>query len=217
MQENLSKMDDDKEKEELAKSELSDLQQEYDAPYEVKLMELEEEKYLADLSENSISFIEEKIKLYRTRLDSEENLRKYAKNEHENKHFKAKVNVLIATILTVIEFSLYTGGHLYRYTTLDSIGSLSSIGALLIYPCFFLFPLFVIACIVNAIKLEKESKIILDSYSSKYKKWDYIIAESRERSRIYEKEVKRLEDLVEHMKCERDKTVKEKYSYKKDL
>ena len=68
-----------------------------------------------------------------------------------------------------------------------------------------MFILGVIVCVIKAIGLEKDANIIVDPYSMKYKKWDYIIEESKERSKIYEKEVKRLEGVVAEMKYERDK------------
>lgn len=188
---------------------MNDLQQNCDEPYEVKLynIELEEDQYLSNIREDTISFIEEKIKYYENKLESEHILRKYVENVNKNKHMKAKGYIMTALIIAIIDCFIYLCGHLYRYTAVESfgIGDLGSIGALLMYPSFFLFILGVIVCVIKAIGLEKDANIIVDPYSMKYKKWDYIIEESKERSKIYEKEVKRLEVLVGKMKYERDK------------
>ena len=57
---------------------------------------------------------------------------------------------------------------------------------------------------VKAVKLQKNANIILDSYSMKNKDWNLVIAESRERDRIYKEEIERLEKLCQEMKDERE-------------
>ncbi len=179
-------------------------QQDIDEPYEIKIynIELDKEKYLSNISENTIQFVEKKIKLYENKIDSEYNLRAYARNEHFNKHNKAKGYVIVAIALVVLNYVIYMENGLYNYTSLTSFAGLGAVGALLIYPSFFLFLGGAIVCIGRAIKIEKESIFIVDSYSMKNKKWDYVIEESKERAKIYEEEITRLKQLVKEMRDE---------------
>ena len=63
----------------------------------------------------------------------------------------------------------------------------------------------VVICVYRAIRLNKNSNIILDSYSMKYKRWDLVIAESKVREEIYLEEIERLELLDKEMKEERER------------
>lgn len=184
-------------------------QEDYNTPYEVKAFEvnIDREKCLSSISENTIQFVEKKIKVYKDKIDSENILRAYARNEHKNNLYKAKGYAISAVIIVVLANIIFWGGSLCDYLTLSSVNAmnLGSVAALLIYPMFIALLIGVVICVYRAIRLNKNSNIILDSYSMKYKRWDLVIAESKVREEIYLEEIERLELLDKEMKEERER------------
>lgn len=180
----------------------------YDEPYEVKRynIELDREKCLSDISENTIQFVEKKIQHYKAKIDSEYNLRVYTTNEHKNNIFKCKVHMLVAIVIITLIIGMYFGGGIYEFISIEgfSYGGIASIGTLLMYPLWWVLIIITIGIIVKAIQLKKNADIVVDSYSMKNKKWTYIIEESKEREKIYKEEINRLEVSLEKMKEEKE-------------
>ena len=180
----------------------------FDTPYEVKIfnVDIDRDKCLSSISENTIQFVEQKIKYYKDKIDSENILRAYAKKEHQTNQEKAKGYAIVAIIIIIIVNLIFWGANLGDYLSIYSfsISNLSSVSALLIYPLFIVLLIGTVICMVKAVKLQKNANIILDSYSMKNKDWNLVIAESRERDRIYKEEIERLEKLCQEMKDERE-------------
>lgn len=180
----------------------------FDTPYEVKIfnVDIDRDKCLSSISENTIQFVEQKIKYYKDKIDSENILRAYAKKEHQTNQEKAKGYAIVAIIIIIIVNLIFWGANLGDYLSIYSfsISNLSSVSALLIYPLFIVLLIVTVVCMVKAVKLQKNANIILDSYSMKNKDWNLVIAESRERDRIYKEEIERLEKLCQEMKDERE-------------
>ena len=154
-------------------------------------VEIDRDECLIDTNEDSISYVEIKIRMYKDRMDSEKRLCDYARNEHNNNKNKAIGYFVVASILLLIavKLYLYTGGEI-------------AIGPLLIYPMVVVFIIGALFCSIKGIKLIGSSNIILDSYSLKYKNWLTVIGESNARKQVYVKEIKRLEKLLEEMQEE---------------
>lgn len=180
----------------------------FDTPYEVKIfnVDIDGDKCLSSISENTIQFVEQKIKYYKDKIDSENILRAYAKKEHQTNQEKAKGYAIAAIIIIIIANVIFWEANLGDYLSIYSfsISNLSSVSALLIYPLFIVLLIGTVICMVKAVKLQKNANIILDSYSMKNKDWNLVIAESRERDRIYKEEIERLEKLCQEMKDERE-------------
>ena len=180
----------------------------FDTPYEVKIfnVDIDRDKCLSSISENTIQFVEQKIKYYKDKIDSENILRAYAKKEHQTNQEKAKGYAIAAIIIIIIANVIFWEANLGAYLSIYSfsISNLSSVSALLIYPLFIVLLIGTVICMVKAVKLQKNANIILDSYSMKNKDWNLVIAESRERDRIYKEEIERLEKLCQEMKDERE-------------
>lgn len=184
------------------------LEEDFNTPYEVKIfnVDIDRDKCLSSISENTIQFVEQKIKYYKDKMDSENILRAYAKKEHQTNQEKAKGYAITAIIIILVANIIFWGANLGDYLSIYSfsISNLSSVSALLIYPLFIVLLIVTIVCMVKAVKLQKNANIILDSYSMKNKDWNLVIAESRERDRIYKEEIERLEKLCQEMKNERE-------------
>lgn len=180
----------------------------FDTPYEVKIfnVDIDRDKCLSSISENTIQFVEQKIKYYKDKIDSENILRAYAKKEHQTNQEKAKGYAIAAIIIIIIANVIFWEANLGDYLSIYSfsISNLSSVSALLIYPLFIVLLIGTVICMVKAVKLQKNANIILDSYGMKNKDWNLVIAESRERDRIYKEEIERLEKLCQEMKDERE-------------
>ena len=180
----------------------------FDTPYEVKIfnVDIDRDKCLSSISENTIQFVEQKIKYYKDKIDSENILRAYAKKEHQTNQEKAKGYAIAAIIIIIIANVIFWEANLGDYLSIYSfsISNLSSVSALLIYPLFIVLLIGTVICMVKAVKLQKNANIILGSYSMKNKDWNLVIAESRERDRIYKEEIERLEKLCQEMKDERE-------------
>lgn len=174
-----------------------------DEPYDVKKYDIvvHREDLISELSEDTVQFVKKKIKHYENKLDSEYNLRIYAENVRNDKLVKSKGCFITAIVMGIIIMSIYFGANLGQYVSIQSfsIGDLDSIGALLIYPSYFMFIILFIICIVRFIKLKKDANIMVDPHSMKYKPIEYVLLESKERSRVYEEEIERLKLLINNM------------------
>lgn len=62
---------------------------------------------MSNICEDIISFIEEKIKYYEIKLESEHILRKYVENVNKNRHMKAKGYIMTALIIAIIDYFIY--------------------------------------------------------------------------------------------------------------
>lgn len=161
---------------------------------EVNNIEIDRESCIIDTNEDTINYVELKIKMYEDRIDSEKRVCAHARNEHKNGRMKAKGYFACAGILLFITmlFNVYTRGAI-------------SVGALLTYPMVGTFTIGAIICVIKGVKWGAKSKIIIDSYSLKYKEWSVVLGESRARTKIYKEEIDRLNILLEEMKAKREK------------
>ena len=177
-------------------------------PYEVGAFSLkvDREECLSDMSEGTIQYVEKKIKYYKDKIDSEIAIRAYAKNEHNNNKNKAQNYAILAIILIVIINVIFWGAGLGEYMSIYAFKAknISTVSVILIYPLFVILFGITIICIFKAFKIYKSSTMIVDSFSMKSKRWDYVIVESKGREEIYLEEIARLEILLKEMKDERE-------------